>query len=61
MFIVQGKPNPSAKKMSILMGILFVLMGAFGALLTMHIYVRPPPLPPPPRKEPPPLQHNELL
>jgi len=47
MFIVEANTAQAAKKMSILMGILFVLTGSFGALFTMHIYVKRTPAPPP--------------
>jgi hypothetical protein len=42
MFIVQTGYTKQAKKYCITMDVLFVLLGALGALLTMHIYVRPP-------------------
>jgi hypothetical protein len=47
MFIVETNTPRADKKMSILMGILFVLFGSFGALFTMHIYVKRAPAPPP--------------
>ena len=40
MFIVETRNAKAAKKMSILMFILFVLTMSFGVLLTMHIYVK---------------------
>jgi len=40
MFIVETKAAKAAKKMSIVMGIAFVVTASFGALLTMHIYVK---------------------
>jgi len=47
MFIVETNAPGVGKKMGILMGILFVLAGSFGALFTMHIYVKRSPAPPP--------------
>jgi len=46
MFIVETNRAEAAKKMSILMGIMFVLTASFGAFFTMHIYVNPSPAPP---------------
>jgi hypothetical protein len=43
MFILESKTAKAAKKMSILMGTAFVLTASFGAILTMHIYVKPSP------------------
>jgi hypothetical protein len=40
MFIVETSAPSVGKKLGILMGILFVLAGFFGALFTMHIYVK---------------------
>jgi hypothetical protein len=46
MLIVATNAPGIGKKLSILMGILFVLAGSFGALFTMHIYMKRSPLPP---------------
>jgi hypothetical protein len=47
MFILETNTTKAAKTMSVLIGILFALtaLGSFGALATMHIYVKPRPLP----------------
>jgi hypothetical protein len=39
MFVIETKNAKAAKKMSVVMGIAFLLTGYFGALLTMHTYV----------------------
>jgi hypothetical protein len=46
MFVIETSTAKAAKKISIVMGILFVLTASFGALLTMHIYVKPSPASP---------------
>jgi hypothetical protein len=47
MFIHETDGAKASKKMAILMGALFVLLASFGALLTMHIYIkRSSPVPP---------------
>jgi hypothetical protein len=43
MFIVESSNFRAAKKMSILMGVAFVLLTGFGLVLTMHVYVKPSP------------------
>jgi hypothetical protein len=45
MFVIETKNAKAAKKMSVVMGIAFLLTGYFGALLTMHTYVKPSPPP----------------
>jgi hypothetical protein len=45
MFVIETKNAKAAKKMSVVMGIAFLLTGMFGALLTMHTYVKPSPAP----------------
>jgi len=45
MFIVESNTAKAAKKMSILMAILFALTTLIGPLFTMHIYVKPRPVP----------------
>lgn len=42
MMIMQTRHAKRTRKYGILMGLIFLLSGAFGALLTMHINVRPP-------------------
>jgi hypothetical protein len=44
MFIHETSDAKAAKKTVILMAVLFALFAAFGALLTMHIYVKRSPL-----------------
>ena len=46
MFIVQTNEANSVRKASIVVGIIFALIGFFGALFTMHVYVKRKPLPP---------------
>jgi hypothetical protein len=46
MFVVETKDAKAAKKMSVVMGIAFVLTASFGPLLTMHVYVKPSPAAP---------------
>ena len=41
MFVVESANAKAAKKMSIVMFIFFVITFQFGALLTMHLYVKP--------------------
>jgi hypothetical protein len=43
MFVIETKNAKAAKKMSVVMGIAFALTASFGALLTMHTYVKPSP------------------
>lgn len=46
MFVHVSDKARAAKKTGILMGILFLLSGSFGPLLTLHVYVKPsPPVP----------------
>jgi hypothetical protein len=40
MFVIETKNAKAAKKMSVVMGIAFALSASFGALLTMHTYVK---------------------
>jgi hypothetical protein len=47
MFIVETNTANATKKLSILMGIVFVLGGSFSALFTMHLYVKRSPAPRP--------------
>jgi hypothetical protein len=46
MFVIETKNAKAAKKMSVVMGIAFALTASFGALLTMHTYVKPSPAAP---------------
>ena len=47
MFVHVSNNAKTQKKVSILMGFLFVLTGSFGALFSMHVYVkRRAPVPP---------------
>ncbi len=39
--IIHETNSDAAKTTSIVMAVIFFLMGAFGALLTMHFYVKP--------------------
>lgn len=41
MFIMESKTGNAARKWSFMMMIIFLVTGSFGALLTMHFYVRP--------------------
>jgi len=43
MFVIETRSSKAARKMSILMGIAMALSGSFGALLTLHMYVKPSP------------------
>jgi hypothetical protein len=42
MFVVQTARAKRTKKYSVIMGILLLLTGSFGALFTLHIDVSPP-------------------
>jgi hypothetical protein len=44
MFIVETPEAGRLRKPCILMGVLFGLLGAFGLLFTMHVYVKPRPV-----------------
>ena len=43
MFIVETGTSKAAKKMNVVMGIALAFTGSFGALFTLHIYVKPSP------------------
>jgi hypothetical protein len=44
MFVLETKGSAAARKMSILMMVLCAVTGSFGALFTLHTYVRPKPV-----------------
>jgi hypothetical protein len=46
MFIIQTTAAHRLRKFSILFGAIYLLFGAFGALFTMHVYMKPKPRPP---------------
>lgn len=52
MFVIETDGAKAAKKMAIAMAIMFALHGGLGALLTLHVYVKPSPTVPPGSKPP---------
>ena len=47
MLLIQSGAVKAARKWSVVMAVTYALATAFGALMTMHFYVRPrPPVPP---------------
>jgi hypothetical protein len=41
MFVVQTSGAKACRKMSVLMGFAFVVIGSFAVIFTLHVYARP--------------------